>query len=105
MTQVNKEIQMTVAIKTSQIDDLGILLAQIADLTKQADAIKASIKEEASLSGQKAFEGELFNASYIESNRSTVDWKAISKALAIPADLIAKHTTTTAVYSVKVTSR
>lgn len=105
MTQANKEIQMTTAIKTSQIDDLGILLAQIADLTKQADAIKASIKEEASLSGQKSFEGELFEANYIESNRSTVDWKAIAKALAIPADLIAKHTTTTAVYSVKVTSR
>jgi hypothetical protein len=96
---------MTTAIKTSQIDDLGILLAQIADLTKQADKIKADIKEEASLSGQKAFDGELFTASYIESNRSTVDWKAIAKTLAIPADLIAKHTGTTAVYSVKVTSR
>ncbi len=96
---------MTTAIKTSQIDDLGILLAQIADLTKQADKIKADIKEEASLSGQKAFDGELFTASYIESNRSTVDWKAIAKVLAIPADLIAKHTGTTAVYSVKVTSR
>ena len=95
---------MTTAIKTSQIDDLGILLAQIADLTKQAEAIKNSIKEEASLSGQKAWEGELFTATYIESNRSTVDWKAIAKKLAIPADLIAAHTTTAAVYSVKVTT-
>lgn len=93
------------AVTTSQIDDLGILLAQIADLTKQADKIKADIKNEASLSGQKAFEGELFSASYIESNRSTVDWKALAKELAIPADLIAKHTSTTAIYSVKVTSR
>lgn len=93
------------AVTTSQIDDLGILLAQIADLTKQADKIKADIKNEASLSGQKAFEGELFSASYIESNRSTVDWKALAKELSIPADLIAKHTSSTAVYSVKVTSR
>lgn len=92
-------------ITTSKIDDLGILLAQIADLTKQAEEIKASIKEEASLSGQKSFEGELFNATYVESNRSTVDWKAIAKIVAIPADLIAKHTTTNAIYSVKVTSR
>lgn len=92
-------------ITTSQIDDLGILLAQIADLTKQAEAIKAEIKEEASLSGQKSWEGELFNATYIESNRSTVDWKAIAKIVNIPADLIAKHTGTTPVYSVKVTSR
>lgn len=96
---------MTTAITTSKIDDLGILIAQIADLTKQADAIKASIKEEASLSSQKVWEGELFSATYSESNRSTVDWKAIAKALAIPAELIAKHTSSTAVYTVKVTSR
>lgn len=96
---------MTTAIKTSQIDDLGILLAEIADLTAKAEKIKKEIKEEASLSGQKAFDGELFTAIYVESNRSTVDWKAIAKVLAIPADIIAKHTGTTAVYSVKVTSR
>ena len=90
---------------TTQIDTLGSLLAQIAALTKQADAIKDAIKEEASVSGQKTWEGDLFSASYIESNRSTVDWKALAKELAIPADLIAKHTATTAVYSVKVTSR
>lgn len=92
-------------IATSKIDDLGLFLAEIADLTAKAEKIKKEIKEEASLSGQKAFEGELFSASYIESNRSTVDWKALAKELAIPADLIAKHTSSTAVYSVKVTSR
>jgi hypothetical protein len=90
---------------TSNIDTLGQLLAQIADLTKQADAIKDGIKDEASMSGQKAFEGDLFKATYVETNRSTVDWKAIAKVLAIPADLIAQHTNTTAVFSVKVTSK
>jgi hypothetical protein len=90
---------------TSNIDTLGQLLAQIADLTKQADAIKDGIKDEASMSGQKAFEGDLFKATYVETNRSTVDWKAIVKVLAIPADLIAQHTNTTAVFSVKVTSK
>ena len=89
----------------SNIDTLGALLAQIADLTKQADAIKDGIKDEASMSGQKAFEGDLFKATYVETNRSTVDWKAIAKALNIPADLIAQHTNTTAVFSVKVTSK
>lgn len=93
------------AVTTSQIDDLGVLLAEIASLTKKAEAIKTQIKEEASLSGQKSFEGELFSASYIESNTSTVDWKALAKELAIPAALIAKHTSTSARYSVKVTSR
>jgi len=90
---------------TSNIDTLGSLLAQIADLTKQADAIKDSIKDEASMSGQKAFEGDLFKATYVETNRSTVDWKAIAKALNIPAELIAQHTNTAAVFSVKVTSK
>lgn len=96
---------MTTAITTNSIDSLGALLAQISDLTKQADAIKDSLKNEASLSGQKAFEGDLFKATYVETNRSTVDWKAIAKALNIPAELIAQHTSTTAVYSVKVTSK
>jgi len=89
----------------TNIDALGSLLAQIAELQAQADAIKDSLKDQASLSGEKVFEGELFKATYIESNRSTVDWKAISKVLNIPADLIAANTKTTAVFSVKVTSR
>jgi hypothetical protein len=33
-------------------------LAQIAELTKQADAIKDGIKNDASLTGDKVFEGE-----------------------------------------------
>jgi hypothetical protein len=95
----------TATITTGNIDTLGQLLAQIAELTKQADAIKDGLKDEASLSGQKAFEGDLFKATYIETNRSTVDWKAISKALNIPAELIAEHTKTAAVFSIKVTSK
>jgi hypothetical protein len=96
---------MTTAINTNSIDNLGALLAQISDLTKQADKIKDGLKDEASLSGQKSFEGDLFKATYVETNRSTVDWKAIAKALNIPAELIAQHTNTTAVFSVKVTSK
>ncbi len=96
---------MTTTINTNSIDNLGQLLAQIAELTKQADAIKDSLKDEASLSGQKAFEGDLFKATYVETNRSTVDWKAIAKVLDIPADLIAEHTKTAAVFSIKVTSK
>lgn len=95
----------TATITTNSIDNLGQLLAQIAELTKQADAIKDALKDEASLSGQKSFEGDLFKAAYIETNRSTVDWKAIAKALNIPAEFIAEHTKTAAVFSVKVTSK
>jgi hypothetical protein len=82
------------------IDELGNLLAQIKTLTAKADAIKKGIKEEASLSGQKKFEGDDYVVTYVESNVSTVDWKAIAKALDIPAELIAQHTKTAARYTV-----
>jgi len=87
------------------VDTLGHLLAQIAELTKQADAIKDGIKDSASLGGAKVVEGNLFKATYIESNRSVVDNKALLAELGATAEQIARHTKTTAVFSVKVTSR
>jgi hypothetical protein len=92
-------------ISLTQVDVLGNLLAQIAELTKQADAIKDGIKESASAGGDKVVEGNLFKATYIESNRSVVDNKALLAELGATADQIARHTKTTAVFSVKVTSR
>jgi hypothetical protein len=92
-------------INFTSVDTLGTLLAQIADLTKQAEAIKDNIKDSASAGGAKVIEGAIFKATYIESNRSGVDYKALLAELNAPAELIAKHTKTTAVFSVKVTSR
>jgi hypothetical protein len=84
----------------SSVDTLGNLLAQIADLTKQADAIKDQIKD-----GGKTVEGVLFKATYIECNRKSVDTKKMYADLGITDDVVAKYTSTTAVFSVKVTSR
>jgi len=102
----------------NSVDTLGSLLAQIADLTKQADAIKDQIKD-----GGKSVEGVLFNATYIEANRSSTDWLAlVATKLGVEADwkkvavkigyeekdvpkAIADNTKTTAVFSVKVTAR
>lgn len=90
----------------NNIDTLGALLAQIADLEKQAEAIKNDLKDVATApNGQSVFEGDLFKATVIESNRSTVDWKKLSADLGIGADVLAKYTKTAAVFSVKVTSR
>lgn len=86
---------------TNDVDTLGSLLKEIADLEARAKKIKDAIKDEASLTGQKVWDGEQFQVLYVESNVSTVDWKAISKELAIPAKLIAKHTKTSARYTVK----
>lgn len=92
-------------IELTSVDTLGNLLAQIAELTKQADAIKDGIKDSASAGGDKVVEGNLFKATYIESNRSVVDNKALLAELGATAEQIARHTKTTAVFSVKVTSR
>lgn len=92
-------------IELTSVDTLGNLLAQIAELTKQADAIKDGIKDSASAGGDKVVEGNLFKATYIESNRSVVDNKALLVELGATAEQIARHTKTTAVFSVKVTSR
>jgi hypothetical protein len=84
----------------NSVDTLGQLLAQIADLTKQADAIKDQIKD-----GGKTVEGVLFKATYIEANRKVVDTKKMYADLGITDDVVAKYTNTTAVFSVKVTAR
>jgi hypothetical protein len=90
----------------NNIDTLGTLLAQIADLEKQASAIKDDLKDSATApGGSKVFEGDLFKATVVESNRSTIDWKQLSADLGITADVLAKYTKTAAVFSVKVTSR
>jgi hypothetical protein len=90
----------------NNIDTLGTLLAQIADLTKQADAIKDGLKDSATApNGSNVFEGDIFKATVIESNRSTIDWKSLSKDLGITDEQLAAYTKTAAVFSVKVTSR
>jgi hypothetical protein len=86
----------------NDIDTLGRLLDEAAVLTEDAEKIKKGLKETASLGGTKVFEGEIYVAKFSESNRSTVDWKALTKELAIPAELIARHTKVAAVYTIKV---
>jgi hypothetical protein len=92
-------------ISAVSIDTLGQLLAQISDLTKQADMIKDSIKDQASLGGAKVYEGALFKATYIESNRSVVDYKTLCADLGITSEQLAQYTKASAVFSVKVTSK
>lgn len=90
----------------NNVDTLGTLLAQIADLTKQADAIKDGLKDSATApNGSNVFEGDMFKATVVESNRSTIDWKSLSKDLGITDEQLAAYTKTAAVFSVKVTSR
>jgi hypothetical protein len=93
------------ALQLSQVDVLGSLLAQISELTKEADAIKDGLKDAATAGGDKVVEGALFKATAIEANRSVVDYKKLCADLGITADVLAKYTKTTAVFSIKVTAR
>ncbi len=89
----------------TQIDTLGMLLAQIAELTKQADAIKDDIKDMATSGGATVYEGAMFKSTFIESNRNVVDYKKLLAELGATAEQVAAHTKVTAVFSVKTTSR
>jgi hypothetical protein len=95
---------MTTTTITNEVDTLGQLLAQIEALNVRANAIKDAIKDDASLGGDKVRDGELFRATYSESNRSSVNTKKLYAELGITPEQIARYTTTTAVYTVKVTS-
>ena len=79
-------------LKLNDVDTLGSLLAQIKDLTDRADAIKDAIKESASAGGAKVVEGAIFKATYSETNRSSVDYKALLAELGATAQQIASHT-------------
>ncbi len=86
-------------------DELGLILAQIAELTAKAEEIKGAMKDVATNGGGSVFEGNYFKASVIEANRKVTDWKAIAKVCNIPEDVIVANTTVTAVFSVKTATR
>ncbi len=88
-------------VKLTQVDQLGLLLAQIADLEAQADIIKNELKN----GDEGSIEGSLYRATISLSQRTTVDNKAVFVAANVPAELIAKYSKTTAVITLKVTSR
>jgi cell division ATPase FtsA len=87
-------------IAVTKVDQLGMLMAQIADLEAQAEVIKNELKQQ-----EGHIEGNLYKACVILSQRKTVDNKAVFAEANVPADLIEKHTKTSAVITLKVTSR
>ena len=90
----------------TQVDVLGATLAQIAHLTKQVDAIKDDLKDQAtSANGSKVFEGAMFKATVVEADRKVVDYKKMLADLGVSAETIQQYTSVTAVFSVKTTSR
>ena len=97
----------------TQVDTLGALLAQIADLTAQAEAIKDGIKELGSLnklptklSGKKQvqyLDGALFSATYVAANKTLFDKEKFVAKFGEAEYL--EYTKVSCSFSVKVTSR
>jgi len=94
---------MKADLNLTKIDELGMLLAQIADLTAKAEEIKDSIKEIGSAGGQKVWDGALFKATYSESNTASFNKEAFIKEHG--AAMYDKYTKTSARFTVKVTAR
>ena len=84
-------------VTANDIDNLGALLADISRLTKQADEIKARIKD----SKKAVVEGELFRAVLVKQERTTYDPRKVELILGDKVSLVEKVTEVT---SVKVTA-
>jgi hypothetical protein len=92
--------------QVTEVDKLGAILAAIADLEKQATTIKDDLKDRATaMGGDNIYEGLLFKATIVESNRKTVDYKKLLADLGVDEATIAAYTSVSAVFAVKVTSR
>ena len=86
------------AITADDIDNLGILLADISRLTKEADAIKLRLKE----GGLDSYDGEVFRAVVVKQDRTSYDPRKVEALL---GDLITQVEQVSKVTSVKVTAR
>jgi hypothetical protein len=85
----------------TKIDRLGLLLAQIADLEAEATLIKDELKN----GDEGHIEGNLFRGCVTLSQRNVVDNKAIFTLYNVPAAVITEHTKTTAIITLKVSSK
>lgn len=90
--------KLVVELNEGSVDRLGMLLAQIADLTEQADAIKDAIKR-----GGQSIEGSLFKATLVDSDRKVFDKEFFVEQNG--ADVYDAYTKNTVSVSVRVTSR
>lgn len=81
------------------VDRLGVLLAQISDLTKEANDIKKALKE----STVRELDGALFRAVVVEQERTTYDTDVLKTAATSEILELAKRESFCV--SVKVTAR
>jgi hypothetical protein len=83
----------------AMVDDYGHLAAQLATLEARKEGLRAQLLE----LGAGAYEGALFRVTVSESERETLDMKAVREHLS--RQFIQAHTTTKAVATVRCAAR
>ena len=79
------------AALAAKVDELGALRAVIADLTKQADQIRAELED----AGLSAIDGQHYTASLTTvAGRTLTDWQTIAQRFKPSAQLIRAYTKT-----------
>lgn len=92
----------TVAVATkSDVDRLGVIKAQIAELEKVEAALVAKVKA----AGLGRLEGDLYETNTYAQERTSVNWQAIAEKVGYSPQLKAAHTKTAGVVVTKVQAR
>jgi len=95
-TTTNQTIVLTPDL-FALIDHAGALDSEIKALTKQLEAIKAQVKAQ----GAGDYAGFVFTAKVIDSERETIDYKAICEKLQPSRQLITAHTSRAVIQSIR----
>ena len=96
-TQAQVQAVALVESATNPIDTLAVLTRQQKALEEQIKALKAEI---ADTYGEGKHIGEKYSCTVTLSQRAVVAWKAVAEEAQVPAALVAKHTSTTAIITV-----
>jgi hypothetical protein len=83
------------------LDRLGLLQAQAAELNEQIEALKNHFKN----AGEGTYEADLYKATVTLSERGTYDYKQLVADLGITNAQLAKYYKTSATISIRVTAR
>jgi hypothetical protein len=98
-TAIQVEIQAQAAVESlvNPIDQLAVLTRQSKALEEQIKALKGEI---ANTYGEGKHTGEKYACTVTLSQRAVVAWKAVAEEAQVPAELIAKHTSSTSIITV-----
>jgi len=99
ITEVQAQIQAQATVESlvNPIDALAVLTRQAKALEEQIKALKADI---ANTYGEGKHQGEKYSCTVSLSQRAVVAWKAVAEEANVPAELVAKHTSTTSIITV-----